>query len=147
MRLKEKKQILITQNANHFLNGIAQALMQGYSGMIQDFVSFVRNIVILFNKNNKLLSIIFIVLGLTLGLIFNNNGWLGLLPVISSLVYSVVVLFSNNEIIIKIIICINNICWAIYCYAILLYTGLIFNIVALVFAIISLIYCMINTNK
>ena len=145
--LKKKNQMLITQNGNHLLNGIAQAIMQGYSGMIQDIISFSRNIFILFNKNNKILSFIFIALGLSLGIIFNNNGWLGLLPVISSLIYSIIVLFSNNVIIIKTAICFSNVCWAIYCYAIVLYTGLIFNVIALVFSIISLAHCIIKRNN
>ncbi len=150
--LKSKKKILLFQIGNHSLSSVAQFFFSdghGFSGAVQDSVSIIRNIVIIFNKNNKFLSGLFIFLALGLGVFFNvysylgdHNVWLfvaGFLPVVASLEYSIVILLPNVKVVhIKMAMVVSSLCWAIYGFFIVNYALAIFNIIICISSLVNI---------
>ena len=159
--LKSKKKILLFQIGNHSFSSVSQIFFSdghGFSGAVQDAVSIVRNIVIIFNKNNKYLSAFFIVLALSLGIFFNvysyisdQNVWMfvaGFLPVVASLEYSIVILLPNVKVVhIKMAMVVSSLCWAIYGFFILNYVLAVFNIFICISSIVSIVrFYLSNKN-
>ncbi len=152
---KSKNKILITQSVCHGLSIATEVMTSAYGGLSQDSVSLVRNIGLLFIKNNKKAQIIFSIvcvvvalsLGITLNILLNDNVWYGYLPVMASFQYSVVVILAfvikfkelNDELIIKISLIINSACWSLYGFFVKLYPIMGFNIVTAILSIISII--------
>lgn len=134
--------------------------MTQYSGSIQDAVSVVRNICILFKKNTKISNIIFILLGLglgILGIILNvfvfksieaSKIWLEILPIFASLQYSIVILLPNIKVpYIKASMSVSCVCWTIYGLFLKNYSMVVSNIIIFLVAIISVILYFIQLKK
>ncbi len=153
---KDKKKILLFQNSNYILAIISEYMTEAYSGMIQEGMSLIRNIILLFVKsNNKILKLIItlicVLIAVSLGIYFNyeysDNVWYGYLPVLGTIVYSTAVIlafminfdFVRQELVIKIGLFINSFIWSTYGFFVKLYPILIFNIITIILCIISLI--------
>lgn len=163
---KTKKKILIFQNSNYILAIISEAMTEAYSGLVQESMSLVRNIILLFLKtNNKIIklitTLICVVIAVAVGILINifvsNNVWYGYLPVFGTIVYSTAVILAfmlniteiKSELIIKLGLIINAVLWCIYGYFVLLYPIMIFNIITIILCIISLIriYLVLKKHK
>ena len=161
---KKKRNILLMQSSNYILAVIAEYLQKAYSGMVQEGVSLIRNIILLFvNTKNKIAKLIItiscVLVAVTVGIIINykSNGniWYGYLPIMGTIIYSSGVIMSfmiemreiKSELIIKIALGFNSIVWALYGFFIQLYPILIFNIITLVLVIISIIRISIVLKK
>ena len=161
---KKKRNILLMQSSNYILAVIAEYLQKAYSGMVQEGVSLIRNIILLFvNTKNKIAKLIItiscVLVAVTVGIIINykSNGniWYGYLPIMGTIIYSSGVIMSfmiemreiKSELIIKIALGLNSIVWALYGFFIQLYPILIFNIITLVLVIISIIRISIVLKK
>lgn len=159
--LKRKRQIIIFQTTNHFLSSIAQFLQGAYSGMIQDFLCLVKNLVLLFVKESKktlrlVVNVIVIVACLILGILINillsDGVWYGYLPVFSNVIYGIVILLvflkgfkkDTVELMIKSTLILNAICWGTYGIFVKLYTITIFNGITLIISIISIIIILVR---
>ena len=153
---KSKKKILLLQSSNYILAIIAEYLQAAFSGMVQEGVSLIRNVTLLFVKTkNKIVKLIIILIclavavsvGIFMNVKYNDNAWFGYLPIAGSIIYSTGVILAfmlnvdelNAELIIKIALFINSIVWATYGYFVELYPILIFNIITIVITIISFI--------
>ena len=158
--LKNKNKIVLLQTGNHALSSIGEICLTQYSGSIQDAVSVVRNICILFKKNTKISNIIFILLGLglgILGIILNvfvfksieaSKIWLEILPIFASLQYSIVILLPNIKVpYIKASMSVSCVCWTIYGLFLKNYSMVVSNIIIFLVAIISLILYFIQLKK
>lgn len=141
--LKHQKKILWLQTGNHLFGLSAELCTAQYSGAVQDAISIIRNLCIIFHKNNKVLSILFIVVGLSLGIVSNyfwndNNPW-GYLPVFAAFEYSVVILIPNVKTTwIKIAMCVSTVCWGIYGFVFKNYAMMGANILTFVTSFISI---------
>lgn len=149
---KTKKGLLIFQCISHTLTIIAQAFTTQFAGLVQDFINIVRNLFVITNKNNKIISIILITLGFTVGLsinyLFNNNDFVGYLPVFSTLIYSIIVMIPRiNVIYIKSSMILTGTCWAIYSFCYLNYVMGAFNIVAICIAISQILIILLKKKK
>lgn len=161
---KSKKKILLLQSSNYILAIIAEYLQEAFSGMVQESVSLVRNIILLFVKtNNKIVKLIITLscvtvavgLGIWMNYNYNENVWYGYLPVAGTIIYSTGVILAfmlsinelNSELIIKIALFFNSIVWAVYGYFVLLYPIIIFNIITIVITIVSFVRIFIDKNK
>ncbi|MCR5350776.1 MAG: YgjV family protein [Acholeplasmatales bacterium] len=164
---KSRTKIIILQTSNHLLSSIAQFLQSAFSGMVQDVLLLIKNIVLLFVKqNHKIIRIIInvtcIILGLVLGILLNvllnDNIWYGYLPVAGTFIFSTTasIIFIKekinpnlDEFIIKIAIIINAIFWLIYGLQIKLYPVTIFNCITITLCVYRIIIIVKNviTNK
>ena len=95
---KKKNEILAVQIISQVFYGVGTLVLKGYSGVVQNAVGILRNLAAIRNINNKLVEWTLVILGVLLGVAFNNRGVLGLLPVVANLGYSIAVFqCKNNE--------------------------------------------------
>ena len=73
--MKNRRNVALAQIGCSGLNFIAWFLLGAYSAAVQDAVSVLRNSVVVLKKQNKVLDIIFIVLALSLGIVFNVDAF------------------------------------------------------------------------
>ena len=95
---KTAKRVLIVQNLSQVIYFTGGILLKGYSGAVQNAVSFLRNMIAIWKIESKVIEWILLVLGVALGLACNNLGLVGLLPVLANLQYTLAVFrFKDNE--------------------------------------------------
>ena len=95
---KTTRSMLWAQTASQGLLGLSSFVLGGYSAVVQNVVSMIRNITAIGQKSSRLIEYLLIGLGVVLGIIFNNLGAIGWLPILANLEYSVSVFrFKSNE--------------------------------------------------
>ena len=77
---KTPKSVLWVQNASQLFYCIGAIILKGYSGAVQNVVSIIRNLIVIRDINSRFLEWTLLILGVFLGLFFNNLGGVGLLP-------------------------------------------------------------------
>jgi len=153
--LKSKKKIVLFQTGNYIFAIVAETMTKAYAGLVQESVALLRNIILLFVKDNKsaklVVSISCVLIGMVVGVILNvtlsDNVWFGYLPIAGSLIYSSVVIIVfminmnpvNAELTLKYGLLVNSILWATYGWFAGLYPIMGFNIVNVILCIISIV--------
>lgn len=138
---KTKKEILLIQNISLFVYGTGSIFLKGYSASVQNYVGIIRNTVATKENSPKWLQWFLVGLGVCLGLVFNNLGFIGLLPIIANLEYSIAIfIIKDNEKLLKICFMMNVLLFTIFCLFINNYVGLITNSIVI-------ISCLINVLK
>lgn len=94
---KTKKSILIFQSISQVFYLSSSLFFKAYSTATQNVVSIFRNLYGAFDKHNKVLDWIFVLLPLALGIYYNNQGLLGIVPVVANLEYSLALLFFSKN--------------------------------------------------
>ena len=95
---KTTRSILLAQTASQCFLGASSLVLGGYSAVVQNIVSVIRNITAMGKRTSKAVEYLLIVLGVALGIGFNNLGAIGWLPVVANLEYSIAVFrFKENE--------------------------------------------------
>ncbi len=162
--LRNKKKILLCQSSNYVLAVISEFMTKAYSGMVQEAMSFIRNIILLFVKSkNKIAKLIItlvcvtiaVVAGILINIFVSDNVWYGYLPVCGTIVYSTAVILAfmincheiTSEFIIKIGLLINSFIWTSYGFFVKLYPIMIFNIITIILCIISIIRIVLIVKK
>lgn len=127
---KTPKSVLWVQNASQLFYCIGAIILKGYSGAAQNVVSILRNLVVIREINSRFLEWTLLILGVFLGLFFNNLGWVGLLPVIANLQYTITVFkFHDNERAIKVSFMLGAVMFSVFSLAIWNIVGLFTNLV------------------
>ena len=85
--LKEKKKILYVQTVQIGLSVASNIVLGGITGAIINAISMIRNIICYKEKLGTKEKIIITILSVSLSLIFNNLGLIGILPVVSTVTY------------------------------------------------------------
>lgn len=136
--IKQKKKILIVQTIQIGLYIISNLILGGITGAIINALSFVRNVLYYKDKLGKKEKLIISILAITLSLLFNNLGIIGLLPLISTVVY--IWLMSIKDVIkFKKLIIFTMILWFIYDLVIKSYSSAVFDFMNIIANVISII--------
>jgi len=136
---KTAKGVLMVQNISQLIYCIGSIVLRGYSAAVQNAVSFFRNLAAMREKQSKWLEYTLIVMGVVLGIAFNNRGVGGLLPVIGNLQYSIAVFrFQDNERALKISFSIAVFTFVVFNAVLLNIVGVISNTVVLISTIVYL---------
>ena len=115
-------------------------VLKGYSSAVQNAMSIFRNLAAIKKVNSKILEWTLVVLGVVLGLVFNNLSWLGLLPVVANLQYTLAVFrFKDNERALKWAFLICVLMFAVFNFAILNIVAFCANIVVAITTTVSLL--------
>ena len=137
---KTAKGVLLVQCLSQVFYLASTLALKGYSAAVQNAVSIFRNLAAISKKENKLVEWILVILGVVLGLVFNNRGFMGLLPVVANLEYTLAVFrFKDNERALKIAFAICIALFMIFNVAILNFVGAITNGVVLVMTILFVV--------
>ena len=127
---KTATRMLWVQSLGQVFYGIGTFALGGYSGVAQNAVSILRNLVAIKNITNPIIEWILVGLGVALGLIFNNLGVMGLLPVIANLQYTLAIFrFKNNERALKLSFLIFVVLYLIFNVVIYNFVGATLNLV------------------
>lgn len=130
---KTVKGVLIYQTVGQAIYCAGSIFLKGYSASVQNGVSVLRNFAALRELEQKWIEYALIVMGVVLGVYFNNRGIAGWLPVIGNLEYSIAVFkFRDNERALKIAFLISVLMFAAFNVVIMNIVGLIVNGVVVV---------------
>ena len=137
---KTAKSMLVAQTVTQALLGFSSLFLGGYSAVVQNVVSIIRNLAALKEKSHKAIEYALIVMGVALGIAFNNLGWIGWLPILSNLIYSVSVFrFKDDERSLKIAFALCVAFYIVFNFKILNYVGTVSNIVVFATTVFALI--------
>lgn len=124
--LNKKKKILYVQTIQIGLSVISNIILGGITGAIINAISMIRNIICYKDKLGFKEKIIITILSVTLCIIFNNHGIIGMLPVISTVTY--IWLMNLKDIKkFKCLIAFTMLMWFIYDLVIKSYSSAIFD--------------------
>lgn len=145
---KTAKGVLMVQSLSQLIYCIGAIVLQGYSAAVQNAVSIVRNILAMRKLDNKVVQWALVALGVVLGLVFNNLGWIGLLPVIANFQYTLAVFrFSDNERALKVSFALAVFLFGIFNLAIMNLVGFVTNLVVAVTTVVYLIRTRKQTQE
>jgi hypothetical protein len=150
---KKKNIILLLQSTAHILSSIAEIINKAYSGLVQELVSLIRDIILVFVKKDQrrikiIISLLAVLVGSIIGTILNfklnQNNWYDYLPILATALYTLFLIISEystkyQELFIKIGIIFNSIGWIIYTLFYKLYPPTIFNSITIVTSVITII--------
>ena len=137
---KKNSQILGIQIVSQFFYGAGSIILKGYSGTVQNAVAILRNLAAMKGLRSKWIEWSLIVLGVVLGIVFNNLGLIGWLPILANLEYSIAVFyFRKSEKGLKIAFIINMLMFTVFSFAISNYVGILSNTFVAVTTFISLL--------
>lgn len=130
---KTTKGILWMQNVSQLMYCGSAFFLKGYSAAVQNVVSIIRNLVAIKKISSKAVEWTLVVLGVVLGIAFNNRSWIGLLPVIGNLQYTLVIFrYKDNERAIKFSFLLSVVAFLIFNVAIYNFVGVIGDTVTII---------------
>lgn len=124
---KNKYKYLLYQLIVFTIMIIGNALLGGYSGVIANSISIIRNIVCIKYKYNNSKKLFFFFLQLVITILLNSEGLIGYLPVIAVGIYTLLI-NQNDEVKFKYVVILSQLFWIIYDILILNYVDVIFGI-------------------
>ena len=135
--IEDKKKFLRVQNTHVFLQMISNSLLNGISGVINNVLTIIRNVLSVNNKLNIFAKIIITMISIVLTVIFNNLGFIGLFPLMASILY---IWYMNTPDIIKLKILniVTLILWLFYDFTIMSYSSVVFEILTIISNSISI---------
>lgn len=137
---KKRSEILAIQMLSQVFYGVGTIILKGYSSTAQNVVALLRNLAAMKNVKSKAVEWTLILLGVVLGIVFNNRGLIGWLPVVANLEYSVAFFrFKDRERSLKIAFILNMLMYVVFSLAIMNYVGVVANVVVAVTTAISLV--------
>ena len=137
---KKRNRILAFQTLSQVFYGASSIALKGYSSTVQNGVAILRNLAAIKNIKSKALEWTLILLGVVLGVAFNNRGLIGWLPILANLEYSLAVFrFKDNVRLLKIAFIINMRMYLTFSIMIKNYVAAVANVVVAVITAIALI--------
>jgi len=131
---KTKGQILWMQTVSFFFKAVHYLFLGGFSGFLVSLVSMIRNIIFFKIKTSFILTIIFILIYLLVGISSYENIF-STLPVLATIFYTMVI-NKSNLLNLRIGLIITSLIWLTYNIYILSYSAIIVQIITLVSNII-----------
>ncbi len=137
---KTTRRVLLVQILSQVFYASCAIILKGYSAVVQNVISIARNVAAIRRINSRITEWTLAVLGVVLGLCFNNLGFVGLLPIIANLEYTLAVFhFTDNERALKIAFLLNAVMFTAFNAVILNIVGVFANIIIIVTTAIFLI--------
>ena len=132
--------MLLFQSLGQFFYCLAGAVLKGYSAVVQNAVSIVRNLLVIrYHNVHRAVQWGLVGLAVALGFVLNNRGVLGLLPIVGNFQYSVAVFrFPDNERALKSSFLVMVLLYGIFNVVLLNLVGAASNLVVSVATIASL---------
>lgn len=145
---KTAKEVLLVQSLSQVIYCVGTAVLKGYSGAVQNVMSIVRNVIAIRGKSSRAVEWLLAVLGVVIGLAFNNLGFVGLLPIIANFEYTLAVFrFRDNEWALKLAFLFCAGCFVVFNGFIYNFVGVVSNSVVLVTTAVFLVKNRKNRKK
>lgn len=137
---KSAKSMLRFQNISQLVYCISAIALAGYSAAVQNAVSIARNVAAIRNIKSKALEWILAILGVVLGVVFNNRGVLGLLPVVGNLQYTLAIFrMKENERVLKISFLLSVVAFCVFNISIYNFVGAAADLTVIVATVVTLL--------
>lgn len=137
---KTAKGVIWVQSISQLIYFVGTIVLKGYSGAVQNAVSFIRNMVAIKDIKSKAIEWILVALGVVLGVAFNNLGLVGYLPVVANLQYTLAIFkFKDNERALKISFAISIGLFGLFNIFILNFVGAATNLFVMATTVVALI--------
>ena len=141
---KTPQGVLWVQNLSQGVYVVSAIVLKGYSAAVQNVIGVIRNLIATRKGSHKAVEWILIVLGVALGIVFNNRGWLGWFPILANLEYSLAIYwFKDNEYILKITFAVYMLMYTVFNLCLFNFVGFIANMVV----IITTVTCIIRDAR
>lgn len=127
------KGVLLTQIASQIFYGASAFALKGYSAVVQNAVSVLRNLCALYPRCPRWIYWVLVVFGVGFGIVFNNLGLIGWIPIVANLMYALAVFFAKGDtVILKTAFLILTLMFTVFNAAILNFVGAAGNVVIVV---------------
>lgn len=136
--LKRKNHILVAQCVQFGIMGVGQAVLGGFSGVVSNIVSILRNLICLKWAFTLPFKIFFIIVQVGMTAFVKPSGIVGWFPAISCCMYTWF-LDLKNEKMLKTVIIITQLFWIVYDFSIHNYTALAFDVLTVISTYIGII--------
>lgn len=136
---RSKTDFMHWQVGNTLFAILTNVALFSYSGVTTNAVSLIRNILAYKNKLSLIRTVFILAASLSLGLIFNNRGLIGILPVLSSAGYTFCIYITKNEQQLRYALIVDLSFWATYYLYIQAYPSVITYSVLNVWTLIQII--------
>lgn len=137
---KKPNEILAVQIVSQVFYSAGSIILKGYSSTAQSLVAILRNLAAMKGVRQKAVEWALILLGVVLGICWNNRGLTGWLPIVANLEYSVAVFrFRENGRGLKFCFLINMLMYSVFSFVIMNYVGAAANLFVAVATAVSLI--------
>lgn len=134
------RSILLFQTLSQLFYGVGALLLKGYSGVVQNVVSVIRNLSALSARRWKALEWVLVLAAVGFGVLFNNRGLVGLLPVAANLEYTAAVFrFRDRERPLKLAFLLNALMYGVFNITILNIAGAAANVVVIITTVAALL--------
>lgn len=117
--VKERSRVFRLQFLQCLLLAVSSWFFSSYSGIAANIVSGLRNLVVASGKFTKRMVLVFLLLSVGMGVLFNNRGYIGLLPVIANIQFAVCSYWFTSLTGTRYSIWVNVLLWIIYSFAIM----------------------------
>lgn len=111
---KNKEDFMYWQVGNTIFAILTNVALFSYSGITTNAVSLVRNVLASKSKLTFIGTLIICTISISLGIIFNNRGLIGILPVLSSAGYTLCIYLTKNEQQLRYALIVDLSLWATY---------------------------------
>lgn len=133
-----KKHMLLWQVSDYVFTLIANLLLGGLTGALTIAVSIVRNTLAITKRDNRLTTLILVILQIVLGYYFNRLGYIGFLPIVASVSYTIAIQMTSSTQILRFVIIENMLLWFVYDVTIRAYPAAIMDIVITLLSAVSI---------
>lgn len=137
--IKDRSKVFHLQFLQCLLLAISSWFFSSYAGIVANLIASARNLVISKNKFTKSVAVLFLILSIIFGTIFNNRGFIGLLPMLANVQFAICCYMFTGLKETKYSIGFNVFIWIVYSFAILDFSTAISDIVVFIINMISII--------
>lgn len=137
--LNTKKNILYAQSLYALFSSISCIICGSYSAAVVGMIAGVRNFLTAKNIIRTWLTVIFCILIIGCGIIFNNKGFIGIIAIIASLEYTILTAYTKNVLATRIALLLNVSLWLIHDSIMMLIPAMMIDIMVIITTIIKII--------
>ena len=128
--LKKREQIILVQCVQFTLQGVANLLLGGATGLIANIISIARNLFCLKFEYTAVWKATFLAVQVALSAGSNEMGFIGWLPVIGVAIYTWC-LDLKDEVKLKLVMIIGQIMWVVYDFTLMNYVASAFDMLTM----------------
>ena len=137
---KTRSQMLGVQIISQLFYSVGSIILKGYSSTAQNVAAMLRNLAAIKDIKSKAVEWFLILLGVVLGIAFNNRGLTGWLPIVANLEYSIAIFrFKDDEKSLKLAFIANMLMYSVFAFAIKNYVSFAANLFVAVSTAVYLI--------
>ena len=132
---KTKNKMVLWQAFNACFYALSNICLKGYSAVISNVLTIIRNVLQVKGKFDKKCMIMICILMTLTCLAFNNRGWLGILPITASVSYTVLMYYVKDLRHMQLAVISNMVQWALFDFLIQGYPSFLMDIVIILLSI------------